>query len=380
MRVDLQLIHRDAKEPLYGQLTALLRGAIQSGVYRPGEQIEPWRAFMEKGDLSYPTVARAIADLAAEGLLTRRGGAGTFVAERLPVVEQAVKKIGVFYYTLESRAFTQTFAGIKQECALHGIEPIALSTGLDGTGEIAAFEEFRKQGVDGVIAMPMTRPAMQRDLTNAVHRDQNIVVLNLRVPQLPCDAITLNCEQAGLLLARHLLKLQHRRIAVLGSDLIYPNRRNWEVFTGIKRAHLEAGLPIPDTIPQYLMPIDIDEQSPVVADRIRTLLRPADEPAPTALVCTTGRLGLLALRTIQQMKLRCPADVSVACIGEEWDAALTDPPMTAVTTPLERMGSQAVRQIIDRFNQPDRIPMHTVLDVGITLRQSTDQPPEAFDL
>lgn len=380
MRVDLQLIHRDAKEPLYGQLTSLLRGAIHSGVYQPGEQIEPWRAFMEKGDLSYPTVARAISDLAAEGLLTRRGGAGTFVAEQLPVVEQAVKKIGVFYYQLETRAFKQTFAGIQQECALHGIEPITVSTGLDGTGEVAAFEHFRQQGVDGVIAMPMTRPAMQKDLTNAVHRDENIVVLNLRVPQLPCDAITMNYEQAGYLLTQHFLKMHHKHIAVYGSDLIYPNRRNWEVFTGIKRAHLERGLPAPDTIPQYLMPIDLDEQSPVVADRLKTLLRPADEPAPTALICTTGRLGLLALREVRKLKLRCPADISVACIGEEWDAAQTDPPMTAINTPLERLGSQAVRQIVDHFNQPDRIPMHTVLDVGITLRQSTDQAPQAFDL
>ena len=57
---------------------------VQAGVSAPGERLSSVRELMARHRASPVTVQRAIAALAAEGLLEPRPGRGTFVAPRAP--------------------------------------------------------------------------------------------------------------------------------------------------------------------------------------------------------------------------------------------------------------------------------------------------------
>jgi len=74
------VIDRSSPVPLYHQLAEQLTGAIDSGLLKPGDPFENEIALAERLQLSRPTVRRAIAEMVNRGLLVRRRGVGTTVA------------------------------------------------------------------------------------------------------------------------------------------------------------------------------------------------------------------------------------------------------------------------------------------------------------
>ncbi len=66
--------------PLYQQIKTLILRSLQSGEWRPGEAIPSEIDLAARFKVSQGTVRKAVDELAAENLLLRRQGKGTFVA------------------------------------------------------------------------------------------------------------------------------------------------------------------------------------------------------------------------------------------------------------------------------------------------------------
>ena len=67
--------------PLWGQISARIRVAIAAGELQPGEALPSVRELAKKLRVNPATVAQAYKDLALEGFVETRHGAGTFVQE-----------------------------------------------------------------------------------------------------------------------------------------------------------------------------------------------------------------------------------------------------------------------------------------------------------
>jgi GntR family transcriptional regulator len=66
--------------PLYGQIRVLIERALEAGEWAPGAAIPSELELASRFGVSQGTVRKAIQSLAAENLLVRRQGKGTFVA------------------------------------------------------------------------------------------------------------------------------------------------------------------------------------------------------------------------------------------------------------------------------------------------------------
>ncbi|CAG0976650.1 partial putative HTH-type transcriptional regulator YurK, partial [Rhodocyclaceae bacterium] len=66
--------------PLYRQIKGLILQALEAGEWRPGEAIPSETELAARFGVSQGTVRKAIDEMAAENLLVRRQGKGTFVA------------------------------------------------------------------------------------------------------------------------------------------------------------------------------------------------------------------------------------------------------------------------------------------------------------
>jgi ABC-type glycerol-3-phosphate transport system substrate-binding protein len=73
------MIDRTLPLPIYHQLETLIREQIESGLWRPGERIPTETELCNQYGISRAPVRQALAALAADGLLSRRPGLGTFV-------------------------------------------------------------------------------------------------------------------------------------------------------------------------------------------------------------------------------------------------------------------------------------------------------------
>lgn len=76
----IQLDYRDAR-PIYRQVKDALRRLMVTGVLDRGEQIPSVRQLATQLAVNPNTIARAYAELEAEGFIYSVGGKGTFVAE-----------------------------------------------------------------------------------------------------------------------------------------------------------------------------------------------------------------------------------------------------------------------------------------------------------
>jgi GntR family transcriptional regulator len=77
---DAQAQPTPAFSPLYQQIKALILQSLQAGEWKPGEAIPSEMDLAARFRVSQGTVRKAIDELAAENLVVRRQGKGTFVA------------------------------------------------------------------------------------------------------------------------------------------------------------------------------------------------------------------------------------------------------------------------------------------------------------
>lgn len=109
--------------PYYIQLVAIIKENISSGEWKIGQRIpsEP-----ELGDIygvSRTVVRQALGEIELEGLISRRKGKGTFVAEK-KISESLVQKLMGFYQDMVDRGFKPETQVLK-----HIIQPVTQKIG-----------------------------------------------------------------------------------------------------------------------------------------------------------------------------------------------------------------------------------------------------------
>ena len=71
----------DSDIPLYSQLVSIIKRNISAGTLDPGALLPSEAELCRTFDVSRSTVRQAIGELESEGLVVRKQGRGTFVAE-----------------------------------------------------------------------------------------------------------------------------------------------------------------------------------------------------------------------------------------------------------------------------------------------------------
>ncbi len=370
-RLDLGVLRKQTKQPLHRQLYELLRGAIQSGVYRPGDRIESERWFVKRAQLSQPTVARAIRDLARDGWVVRRRGSGTFVNHIETLEKPSLQRVGISYYNIKTPYFERIKTGIRAVTHSKEIELVLVPTGTDVEHEEKAVQALDRKQVDGMIVIPFGTESMQRHLIHLVQSGLPVVAIGVHMPRLLCDTVGFDFEQAGYLAAEHVLMQGHQRLAFFCSETLYPNTANLEMASGIRQACLASDGNLKDSniVRAPIVFRDVGDSQPRRA--LRSLF---DQPAstrPTALICETDGLARIAYCVLGEAGLKVPRDVSVTGGADLPMASQLDPPLTTIYWPLERIGRTALRMLLDRANHSDRQPIHRVLDTQLLIRRST---------
>lgn len=159
----------------------------------------------------------------------------------------------------------------------------------------------------------------------------------------------------------HLIGLGHRRIATITGPL--------DTATGIDRrdgylaALREAGLPTP---PELIVEGNFWQGSGQTA--MQQLL--ALPGRPTALFAASDSMAAGALTAIREAGLRVPEDIAVVGFDDSPIAALTTPTLTTVRQPIDRLGAEAARLLIDQLQEGSPEPLAAQLPVELVIRDS----------
>lgn len=81
-------VHAGSPSPIYEQIEKQIRREVAAGRLPIGEQLPSVRALAEQLTVNPNTVARAYAELTAEGVVESQQGRGFFVAERRQILNK----------------------------------------------------------------------------------------------------------------------------------------------------------------------------------------------------------------------------------------------------------------------------------------------------
>ena len=90
--------------PLYIQIAERLIAQIESGDLSPGEQLPPERDLSEEIGVNRMTLRRALLVLETQGLIVRKHGVGTFIAE--PKIDRQMEIVFRFTSGIQNRGLT----------------------------------------------------------------------------------------------------------------------------------------------------------------------------------------------------------------------------------------------------------------------------------
>jgi len=108
------LVEHDSPIPYYVQVKETLSQRIQQGDWQPGDQLPVDMDLCQEFDVSRTVIRQALNDMVNEGLVIRKKGKGTFVAEP-KIGESLVQKLTGFYQDMADRGHPPVSRVLRQE-------------------------------------------------------------------------------------------------------------------------------------------------------------------------------------------------------------------------------------------------------------------------
>ena len=184
--------------------------------------------------------------------------------------------------------------------------------------------------------------------------------------------VVLNHRHAAELGIGHLYNLGHRRIAVIkGQEFSSDTKERWDT---IHAAAEKRGIPID---PRLTVQLQGDSPSPEVGYSAMKALLATGERF-TALFAFNDISAIGAIRALDEMGLRVPADVSVLGFDDIYAAAFHNPALTTIRQPLFEMGGIAAKTLLERLARDGDgdVPQEVSVEPTIIVRQSTARVSE----
>jgi DNA-binding LacI/PurR family transcriptional regulator len=161
----------------------------------------------------------------------------------------------------------------------------------------------------------------------------------------------------------HLLGQGRRRVATIAgpADMVPGLDR----LAGYRDAIGDAGIPFDKTL--VATADDFTQEGGVAA--MQALL--SVQPDLDAVFCASDLLAAGALSVLVSAGRRVPGDVAIVGFDDSPIAATSRPPLTSVRQPIEEMGREMVRLLLDLIANNDRVARRVVLATELIQRESS---------
>lgn len=325
--------------------------------------------------LSQSTVSRALRDdprvvPATRELVKARAAELGYVVHvgARNLITRRTHTIAVISGDLHNPSTPTLVTALQREFSAHGYRVVLMSDQTEGAHS-RDVEALHGGAVDGVVFNSM-RPDLE--LVAALRGRGLPVVLLARdhadAQTRRTDRVTSDNREGGRLVARHLLGIGHRRIALVGGPRDNASSRDRE--QGFREELAAAGVALPRALFTH-GPVD-----PATGHAaMRGFL--AHRDVPTAVFCITDWIALGALDAAHGAGLRVPADLHVAGYNDSLFAGWSMFDLTTVRQPFDEMGAEAARLLVARLSDPQAPVVHRRFPAELLVRSSTSGPVPA---
>lgn len=278
--------------------------------------------------------------------------------------------VGLVVHEIGDPYFAEIASGVLEVADRNGRMVQICHTGRNAAQEVAQLRSLVAAGVGIVIVAgsghldPAVRTQMRALVGDLEAAGGRVTVIG-RHPQLGVDAVLPANAAGGEAIARHVLDLGHRRIAIAAGS-----RRLTTVadrLAGIGRACAAHGISFGD--------VPVVEAEFTLEGGKKAARRILDEhPDVTAVLALNDDMAVGILSVLAERGIPVPGRVSVTGFDDVAVAGYLAPALTTVHLPMHQMGRQALElALLPRSERPRRRPAPQ----RVVVRESTARPWDA---
>jgi LacI family transcriptional regulator len=267
--------------------------------------------------------------------------------------------LGMVIPDITNAFFPEVVCGVEDVGRANGYSLMLFNTQEDPACESKCVDILVSHHCDGIVLIKAEKEGA-RDGDRLGTLPLPVVYLD-RAPDAARDAVLLDNAAGARRGIEHLIKLGHRKIAIVMARAISTHA---ERFEGYRQALQAFGVPLRD---DYVFETDSEVAGAYSA---ASQLMEAVDP-PTAIFATNARVTVGVMRAIHARGLLCPEDVSVlGHDGFDWQTAFR-PALTIIDQPALQMGRMAAELLIQRITGAlDGPPRRLVLNPELVVRES----------
>jgi GntR family transcriptional regulator of arabinose operon len=357
----------------YMDILEKIQEDINSGRYKPGQRLPSETELVRRYGASRMTVFRSMHALQTMGLVVRRVGSGTFVAQ------SSNSKSHVFGLLIPELGQTEIFEVIckgmmeSHEAIRHSLLWGNSASKENEKEEVAEqlCQHYISQKVSGVFFAPVEfstgRFRANHKIVEALDKAGiPVVLLDRCLEPYPrrsrYDLVGIDNRRTAYQATEHLIQAGAKRIAFFAR----PNSASTvdARIAGFREAiHALAKNPIREAVNLG----DATDQK-----FVRAVLK---KDRPDAFLCANDFTAGKLMHTLMSIGLQIPEDVKIVGIDDVKYAGLLPVPLSTQRQPCRDIGRNALAIMLDRINNPDIPARDVLLGCQMVVRQSCGTNP-----
>ena len=261
--------------------------------------------------------------------------------------------------------FRELIYFIEERCRILGYSLIFSTVALHKEDREIA-ELVAENGSQGVILLGTN---LNRERIDSVSRllQLPLVVLDNCYESLPLHFIGINNMMGAYQAVEHLVHLGHRHIGYLASEDRIHNFE--ERKRGFSYALQSKGLELPEDSIFYVSPTILTSQEGL-KQQFSALLE-GGRALPSALFCECDYIAISALKTLAELGISVPKDISIVGFDNINEARIVTPELTTIHVEKEQLALLAVNTLVHDIESSHSVSIKTVVDTTLVVRNST---------
>lgn len=352
----------------YRDILEKIRDDIRSGRYGPGQRLPSEGELVRRYGASRMTVFRAMHELQTMGLVVRRVGSGTFVAQN------ASPKSHVFGLLIPELGQTEIFEVIckgmmeSQEAVRHSLLWGNTASRENESEQVAEqlCQHYIAKKVSGVFFAPVEFSSGRFQANHRIARALDeagipVVLLDRCLEPYPrrsgYDLVGIDNRRTAYVATEHLIRAGAQKIAFFARPNSAPTVD--ARIAGYREAlRSQPGKAFHDKVH---LGDAADEKF------VKTVLK---RDRPDAFLCANDFTAGKLMHSLLAIGERIPEDIRIAGIDDVKYAGLLPVPLTTQHQPCREIGRVAMAVMLDRIANPDLPPRDVLLGCQLIVRRS----------
>ncbi|MDR2901250.1 MAG: GntR family transcriptional regulator [Treponema sp.] len=289
--------------PLYKHIYNQILEDITTGKLSPGDRTPSEKELCETFGVSRITSKKALEMLADQGIIIRRPGMGSFVAEGDAQEDvSSARTIGFLISDFNDTFGTRLIYSVEEACSALGYHMILKRTRESQDEEKKALRSLIDENVAGILMIPVHGEYYNGEILKQMLHKRPFVFVDRKMPGLPVPTVSTDTITASVTAVKQLLDLGHRNIAFFSRSVQHTSTIEDRRY-GFIKAFSDYGLPF--TQDCFCPPLVSSNDIGMVT---RYLM---EHPEITAAFTSEFEIALLVKIAAESMNRRIPQDFSI---------------------------------------------------------------------